>query len=458
MEAFFTEADETFYGGAAGGGKSDLLLGLASTVHIHTIIFRREFPQIRGLELRMQEILGTRDGYNSQAKFWRLPAQRTLEFGSVPNVGDEIAYQGRPHDLVGFDEITHFTLDQYQFLSGWVRSTRPGQRTRVVAAGNPPTTPEGEWVVQHWAPWLDEDHPNPAKPGELRWFVMLDGVDTEVATGEPFEFTDKDGMTEIVHPKSRTFIPAKVEDNPYLMNTGYKRQLQNLPEPLRSRMLKGNFGTKTDDNPWQVIPAAWVDAAVARWREDRPKGTTLSALGVDVARGGKDKTVLARRYEAWFAPLERHPGHSTPDGPAVAALVVEALGDDKVPVNMDVIGVGTSPVDALAANNITVMALNGSEGSKAKDRSGNLGFINKRAEWWWKMREALDPDKGDNLALPPDRELRNDLIAPRWKLTVRGIQIESKEDIKPRLGRSPDAGEAVVYANAIEEMAEWFCA
>jgi hypothetical protein len=62
---------------------------------------------------------------------------------------------------------------------------------------------------------------------------------------------------------------------------------------------------------------------------------------------------------------------------------------------------------------------------------------------------------GDGLALPPDRELRADLIAPRWKLSAQGIQIEEKEEIKARLGRSPDSGEAVMYAHAIPSESRW---
>jgi hypothetical protein len=55
-------------------------------------------------------------------------------------------YQGRPHDLKAFDEITHFTEAQFRTLIGWLRTDNPNIRQRVVAAGNPPTTPEGEWV------------------------------------------------------------------------------------------------------------------------------------------------------------------------------------------------------------------------------------------------------------------------------------------------------------------------
>ncbi len=444
MQAFFSEADELFYGGAAGGGKSDLLLGLSHTEHYQTIIFRREFPQIKGLEERMTEIMGSTAGYNSQRKFWRLPGGRSLEFGSVPRLGDEVKYQGRPHDLKAFDEITHFLEAQYRFLIGWTRTSRPGQRTRAIATGNPPTTPEGEWVVQYWGPWLDPQHPNPAKPGELRWFATIDGKDVELDGPEPFMHKG-----ELVEPKSRTFIPARVEDNPYLMASGYKRQLQNLPEPLRTRMLLGTFGMERDDDPWQVIPTAWVDAAMERWSRRSKPDLSLTATGVDVARGGKDKTVIAKRHGNWLDELEAHPGSSTPDGPKVAALVVAATRG-KGTVNIDIIGVGASAYDSLTISLDDVVGLNGAAGSKAKDRTGKLGFLNKRAEWYWHLREILDPEHGEDIALPPDRELRADLTAPRWKLTTRGIQVESKDDIQARIGRSPDKGDAAVYAFAEE--------
>src|SRR5690606_36015276 len=69
----------------------------------------------------------------------------------------------------------------FTFIKTWNRTTTLGQRCRVVATGNPPTTAEGLWVIEYWGPWLDPRHPNPAKPGELRWYVeMDDGRDAEV--------------------------------------------------------------------------------------------------------------------------------------------------------------------------------------------------------------------------------------------------------------------------------------
>ena len=64
---------------------------------------------------------------------------------------------------------------------------------------------------------------------------------------------------------------------------------------------------------------------------------------------------------------------------------------------------------------------------------------------WWRFMEALDPEAGQDLALPPGSEVRRQLTAPRCRLTVSGVLIEKKDEIRKRLGRSPDL-EAIVYA------------
>jgi hypothetical protein len=385
-------------------------------------------------------MMGPRARYGAARRTWRLAGGRSLELGAVQRPGDERKYQGRPHDLKAFDEITHFTEAQFRFLIGWNRSAETGLRCRVVAAGNPPTSAEGDWVIRYWAPWLDRQHPNPAAPGELRWFATVGGKEIEVESGTPF---DADG--ERIEPRSRSFVRARVEDNPFLLAAGYRATLQALPEPLRSQMLLGDFAAKQEDDPWQIIPTRWILAAQGRWRETPPG--PLDALGVDVARGGRDRTVVTARHGLWFGLPQAFAGTDTPDGGAVVALLVPLLAT-RASVQVDVIGVGAAVYDAARARGLDAVPLNGAAGSTARDRSGQLGFANARAEWWWRLREALDPVAGEGLALPPDRELLADLTAPRWRLTGAGILVERKDEIIARIGRSPDKGDSLVYAHA----------
>ncbi|KAF0146670.1 MAG: phage terminase large subunit [Rhodospirillaceae bacterium] len=442
IEALLSKADVLGYGGAAGGGKTDLLLGLAVTRHQRALICRREAVQVKGLEDRAREIIGTAGRYNGQDKVWRLHnGRRMTEFGSVREAHDWRKYQGRPYDLIAFDEAANFLETQVRALMGWNRTTVPDQRCRVVMAFNPPTSADGFWIIDYFGPWLDRRHPDPAKPGDLRWYVTgPDGKDMAVPGPEPVEVNG-----EWRKPKSRTFVPARVEDNPYLMATDYMSTLDALPEPLRSMLRHGDMTAGQDDDVWQVIPTAWVEAAQKRWTPERPRGVPMSALGVDVARGGRDSTVLVPRYGHWYGQLVVVPGTATPDGPAVAGLAVAHVRDG-APIQVDVIGVGSSVYDHLRGARLQVAGIHGAESAQGRDRSGRLEFANRRTELWWKVREALDPATGSNLALPPDRALLADLCAPRWTLRASRIQVETKEDIIKRLGRSPDRGDAVVYA------------
>ncbi len=446
MTAYCSEADVIYFGGQAGGGKSDLILGLGVTDHKKSIIFRREYKQLRELIDRSEEILeGTSARYSQTLARWKnIPGRRILEFGAVQHEKDVQNYKGRPHDFVGFDEIPDFSESQFRYLMAWCRTTNPKQRTRVVCTGNPPSTPEGRWVIRYWAPWLRRNHSNPAMPGELRWFAVLAGRDVEVEDSSPFEY---EGDT--IYPRSRTFIPAGIRDNPYFDGTGYLSQLQGLPEPLRSQLLKGDFFIEEEPQILQVIPTDWIRKAQARWRADDFRADLdLTAVGIDPSRGGADQTVLSPRVGTYFHPLITYEGREVRDGPACAALVTAELGEYFEGVLLiDVIGIGASVYDILnTSSDYVVVPVNFAASSAAVDRSGQLEMRNVRAEAYWNFREALDPEKGDNIALPPDEELVEDLAAPLWKRTTTGILIQDKEKIRARLGRSPGKGDAVVIS------------
>lgn len=448
QQAFASEADEIYYGGAAGGGKTDFALGMAIEKHTKSIIFRREYEQLKDVIARSKELLEDHARYNENTKMWRgIHGNKTIEFGGMQREDDKKKFKGRPHDAKIFDELTEFSESQFEFVIAWNRTTVPGQKCRIIATFNPPTDPEGEWIIRRLAPWLDRTHPNPAKPGELRWFVKKDDEDVEVLGPEPIQYNG-----ETLQPKSRTFLPAMLEDNPDLRDTEYRAQLQSLPEPLRSQLLFGNFQATAKDHPRQVIPTEWVLRAQKRWRERRhaegykPPSTPMTSLGVDVSRGGKDKTVIAPRYDNIISELFCYQGEETSDGGKVATLVLSHHKDSAF-VSMDALGVGTSPYDILTATpGISVNGINSSEGSSYRDKSGRYRLVNLRAELWWRLREALDPRSGEAIELPDDRELLADLCAPRFEVQKSGIKIESKDDIKERIGRSPDKGEAVLYA------------
>lgn len=449
-EAYESLADELFYGGSAGGGKSDLLIGLSLTSHKRSLILRRTNKEASKLFDRYMEILGSRDGWNGQDNVWRLPGGRVIDIGGVQLEDDKQKYKGTARDFYGFDEVSDFTESQFRFITGWNRSADSNQRCRVVCAGNPPTQSDGLWVIKYWAPWLDETHPNPAQPGELRWFTTIEGKDQEVDGPGPHRIGG-----EWIRAKSRTFIPARLDDNPYLARTDYSARLASLPEPLRSAYKDGRFNVSIKDADFQVIPTSWILAAEARWNKDGWKDSLMSAMGYDPAGGGADAAVLCWRHGAWFAPLVSVQGAETADGSASAATIIRHRRHD-APVVVDCGGgYGGAVTMRLKDNNIEHISFNGAHKSSARTKDGKLGFANKRAEIWWKFREELDPDQegGSVIALPPDPELRADLAAPTFAVTARGIVLESKDKIRDRLGRSPDKGDSAVMCFSVGQTA-----
>lgn len=444
LDAYTSEADVIGFGGAAGGGKTHLAIGLSVTEHRRVAIFRENGTELTAIEDDLEEILGGREDYNSTAKIWRTtrwdggPLQ--IELGSFPNKGDEAKYRGRPHDLKVFDEAAEMRYEAVRFLMGWLRTTEPGQRCRVLMCFNPPTTVEGRWVMEYFAPWLDKKHPNPASPGELRWFTTINEVDIECDGPDPITLE----TGEVVKPMSRTFIPSRVTDNPFLMGTGYYAQLQSMPEPLRSQLLYGDFHAGVEDDPWQVIPTSWVEAAQARWKKPA-KLPPMDSMGVDVAMRGTDLTVIARRHGMWFDEPISYSGRDCPDGPTIAGYVMAAKRDRAV-VHIDLFGVGAQPYGHLMALNQDVVGCSVGEPARGVANDGRVQFKNWRSELWWRMREALDPAANTGICLPPDKRLLADLCTPKWKLAGNSIQVESREEIMKKLGKSPDYGSAYILA------------
>jgi hypothetical protein len=463
-QAYLSAADVLLYGGQAGGGKSHLMLGWGINEAEAGIIFRRELTQTDGLEADGKAILGAR-GWNGQDHEWTLPDTRSLKLAGMREADSWMGHAGRERDFYGYDEAGEFLEVQVASLFAWLRA-KPGRRTRVVLASNPPRTSDGYWMLDWFGPWLDEEHPlYPVPPGELRWAVYI-AKDLKNQPGQ-LHWVDGPGEYRIAgetyQARSYTFIPASLEDNPYRNTPEYRAQLQNLPEPLRSQLLKGDFKAGLIDDAYQVIPSMWVRAAQQRWLEAKgkpPEGVPMCAIAIDPSGGGEDDAVISQRYDAFFAELLKTSGKDIPKnrlGTFQGGLVVTNRRD-----NADVIvdtggGYGGPIVNHLSENNdIECVAYKGAAASTRRTADRKYGFTNVRSAAYWKMREDLDPDQpgGSRVMLPPDKRLMAGLCAPTYEVRGQEIKIEPKskneggaKGVVERLGWSPNESDAVVMAN-----------
>ena len=451
-DAYYSKADVLLFGGEPGGGKSQLGLGLAFNEHQRSLILRRQYTDLSGLIDGAITINGSRAGFNGQPPPRLTFAQnRFIDFAGASRIGDEQNWMGKAHDLIVFDEGTQFAEVQVRFLMGWLRHENPKQRVRCIIPTNPALTTEGVWVVEMFAPWLDDRYAYPAQPGELRWVITdAEGKDLWVDGPEDAREIEVAGRTKTVKPQSRTFIPSSVEDNPYYASGSYRAKLDAMAEPHRS-ILMGKFKTTFKDQDNQVIPTAWIREAQRRWRRSPPREVPMCAIGVDCSGGGNDPMIIAPRYDGRYAevieiaadkiPMDRSGAYC---GGAVVghrrdnALVVVDLGG----------GYGGPTYEHLKANEIEVVGFRGAESTRRRSVDGNLHFTNKRGAALWLFREALDPGQpgGSPIALPDDPVLMSDLTAPTFEPTPNGIRVEAKKEVCARLGRSTDRGDAVVMA------------
>jgi hypothetical protein len=223
-----------------------------------------------------------------------------------------------------------------------------------------------------------------------------------------------------------------------------RRRQWGESSPLYQNRVLAQFVVSSDAAG--VIPAAWVVAAQERWRARRAAGMDLprfTGLGVDVGQTA-DATVLAPRHGNVIDTLIRLPKMDTMQIAAQARAIVARMPGW---VRVDATGLGAGVYDRLAQLGVTAIAHKGAEGVDDTDRTGLLNFTNLRSYAYWHMRDMLDPLSGNMVELPDDPELLQDLTAPRWSQTGSdAIKVEPKDRVQDRLGRSPDAGDAVVMA------------
>lgn len=226
------------------------------------------------------------------------------------------------------------------------------------------------------------------------------------------------------------------------------------PEDLFRKKVLGKFPKVSDDI---LIPPQWLEEAHKRWAENggrSPLNADINILGVDVAGMGRDSTVYAHRRDAWVAPFKAKNSGGVADHMKVAGEVIQERNRSmNLFVAIDTIGEGAgvfSRCVELDSEPRFLISCKFSEGAKThsgrelKDITGQHSFVNMRAYLFWAVRDWLNPKNNTGAMLPPDTGFDEEAAEIRWFFRSDGkIQIEPKEDIKARLGRSPDKFDAL---------------
>lgn len=235
---------EVFYGGAAGGGKSDALL-MAAIEYVDVpgyaaLILRQSYADLAqpGALMDRAHAWFSQSGahWSGETKTWTFPGGGRIRFGYMEAENDKLQFQSAEFQYVGFDEVTHFTKTQYLYLFSRLRRLEGSDvPIRMRAASNPPHDARGMWVKDHFVP---------------------KGFRPEMAN-EPrvFEIEYRDEETGQV--KKRFFVPAKIEDNPHLDREEYRASLSHLDAVTRAQLLRGD---------WQITVQGDI---LFDWQEDR---------------------------------------------------------------------------------------------------------------------------------------------------------------------------------------------
>ncbi len=237
---------EALYGGAAGGGKSDALvieaLRQVGIPHYKALILRKTFPQLNELiekTLRYYPRAFPGAKYNAAKHVWRFPSGAKVVFGSLQHTPDRLKYQGQAFDYIAFDELTHFTWEEYSYLFSRNRPNGPGTRVYIRATANPGGVGHG---------WVKSRFITPAPPL------------TPIA--ETVRWTEPDG-TERESEQKRIFVPSTVFDNDALLRADplYVQRLASLPEAERRALLCGDWDSFSGQvfTEWRDDPAHYAD-------------------------------------------------------------------------------------------------------------------------------------------------------------------------------------------------------
>lgn len=237
---------EALYGGAAGGGKSDALLTEAlRQVHIphyRGLILRKTYPQLSELVDRSRELYFAaypKAIYNDSKHFWHFPSGAKIYFGAMQHTKDRINYQGKRYDFIAFDELTHFTWEEYSYMFSRNRPSGPGTRCYIRATTNPGGIGHG---------WVKERFITAAPPlTPIKTKLQVPGPDGNIIELE----------------RERIFVPSTVFDNGELLKNdpNYLANLSLLPEKEKRALLYGDWDSFAGQvfSEWKNDPAHYDD-------------------------------------------------------------------------------------------------------------------------------------------------------------------------------------------------------
>lgn len=299
-----SSADIVIYGGAAGGGKTRGLL-MEPLRHINNpefgaVNFRKTYKQVTmegGMwdeATKIYPLLGAKP--NQTDLLWRFPSGARIGFAHMQNSDSHLIYLGAQIALIQWDQLEHFSRQQFFYMLSRNRSTC-GVRPYMRATVNPDAD---SWVAELISWWIDQDSglPIEGRAGVLRWFIRIG--DALIWGNSPEELTERHGPEAA--PKSLTFIPARVTDNPALVRAdpGYISNLRALDYVDQERLLGGNWKVRPEAG--KVFNRAWfeiVDAVPSGGEEVR--FWDLAATEKKLASGSNDPDFTAgvKIRKAW---------------------------------------------------------------------------------------------------------------------------------------------------------------
>lgn len=258
-----SSADIVIFGGAAFGGKSFGLLLEASRHIDHSryngVIFRRESPQITsggGLWDTASQMFPYLGGIPKEHKLtYIFPSNAYIKFTHLQHESDKLNHQGAQYVFIGFDELTHFTASQFWYL---LTRNRPPSGCDIRPYCRCTTNPEVDsWVRDLIAWWIDEETGYAIKnrSGILRYFTRID--DEIIWVDKDWKDDDGNG------PKSITFIPSYIDDNPIGMASDptYKSNLLAQDKVTRERLMFGNWNINYKGGMFNPVWFKKIDSA-----------------------------------------------------------------------------------------------------------------------------------------------------------------------------------------------------